>query len=259
MKTIFTLLFSFVFSFISMANDGARITISSINNNRMFVEIDGHRYQMNERGISIRDLRSGNHTIKIFKEGKKNSRIWNFGNGNSKQETIYNNRIYLREGHHFDIVVNRFGKVMVDERKIDRNDDWYEDDDDWYDNDRDRAPNRDNRDSRDNRNSRDRQYDNNNSRVMSDFEFIQAKESLQRVWLENKRVSVARNLFDQNYFLSRQVKELLQLFTFEKNKLDLAKYAYGRTTDKHVYYIVNDVFATNKSREELDKYIRDYR
>lgn len=251
MKTIFTLLFSSVFAFTSLAIDGARITISSINNNRIYVEVDGRRYQMNERGVSIRDLRSGYHTIKIFKDGKKNTRIWNLGIGKGRQETIYNNRIYLREGHHFDIVVNRFGKVMVDERRIDQNEDWYEDDDDWYDNDRDRD--RNNRDNRDNRS------DNNYGRVMSDQEFNQAKESLQREWQENNRVATAKQIFNRNYFLSRQVKELLQLFTFENNKLDLAKYAYRNTTDKNVYYIVNDVFSLNKSREDLADYIRDFR
>ncbi|HLF44907.1 MAG TPA: DUF4476 domain-containing protein [Chitinophagaceae bacterium] len=253
MKTIFTFLFCTLFVFSSFAVDDTRITISSISNNKLQVEVDGRRYQMNDKGISIRDLRSGYHTVKIYREQKKNNRIWNFGNGNKKQETIYNSRVYLKVGHHFDILVNRFGKVMVDERRIDRNDDWYDEaDDDRYNDDRDR--------NRENRNSRDNRYDNNNNnRVMSDQEFIRAKESLQREWFENKRMATAMQLFDRNYFLSRQVKELLQLFNSENNKLDLAKYAYGRTTDQSVYYIINDVFAFSSSREELARYIRDYR
>ena len=260
MKTIFTLLFSSLFALSSLANDWVVITISSVSNSKLFVEVDGHRYQMNDRGISIRDLRSGYHTVKIYRDKKKNIRIWNFGIGNNRQETVYNNRIFLRDGHHFDILINRFGKVLVDERRIDRNDDWFEEeDDDSYDNDRDRDRDRDNRDNRDNRDSRDNRYDNNSNRVMSDHEFNQARESLQKEWFENNRVTIAKQIFDKNYFLSRQVKELLQLFTFENNKLDLAKYAYGRTTDKNVYYIINDVFAFNNSRDELARYIRDYR
>jgi hypothetical protein len=64
---------------------------------------------------------------------------------------------------------------------------------------------------------------------------------------------------DRNYFTSQQVKELLQLFTFENNKLDLAKYAYRKTMDRRNYYIVNDVFAFSNSKDELARYIRDYR
>jgi hypothetical protein len=47
--------------------------------------------------------------------------------------------VTFRNGYHFDILVNRFGKVLIDERRIDPNDEWYNDDD-YYDrnNDRDR-------------------------------------------------------------------------------------------------------------------------
>jgi DNA invertase Pin-like site-specific DNA recombinase len=64
---------------------------------------------------------------------------------------------------------------------------------------------------------------------------------------------------DKSYFTSQQVKELLQLFTFENNKLELAKYAYRNTVDKRTYFIVNDVFSFGSSRDELARFIRDFR
>ena len=258
MKTFFTFLFSSIFAFVSVANDGPRVTISSINKSKLYVEVDGHRYNMKDNEISIRDLRSGNHTIKVIREMKKNNRGWIFGTGNNRNEIIYNSRIQLRNGYHIDILINRFGKVFVDERRIDRNDDWYEEDDDWNDRGRDTDKDRDrNRNyDYDNRNNRD---DNNNGRVISDQEFRQVRESLRREWFENTRVTTARQIVDRNYFNSRQVKEIVQLFSSENNKLDLAKYAYGKTVDKQVYYIINDVFAMNNSREELARYIREYR
>lgn len=255
MKTIFTLLACTIFTLASIANEGTRLTISTITDNNLKVEVDGRRYNIDNKGIFIRDLRTGSHTVKIYRDKKNNNRWKIFGIGFNKQEIVYDNRVNLRNGYHLDILINRFGRVLIDERRIDRNDEWYkEDDDDRYDRDRDQ----DNRDSHDNRDNRDTRYD-NNSRIMSDYDFNQVKERLQREWFENSRVTTAKQVFDQNYFLSRQVKELLQLFSFENNKLDLAKYAYGRTTDKAVYYIVNDVFAFNRSKEELANYIRDYR
>jgi hypothetical protein len=47
------------------------------------------------------------------------------------------------------------------------------------------------------------------------------------------------------------------LFTFENNRLDIAKYAYGKTVDKRNYSVVNDAFTFN-SKEKLDQYIREY-
>lgn len=256
MKAIFTLLLSALFSLSLLAYDGTRLTISSVGNNKMYVEVDGRRYNLDGNTVSVRNIRSGYHSVRVYREVKKNKNIWNFGIGSRKEETLYSNRVYLRNGYHFDILINRFGKVMVDEHRIDRNDDWYYDDDDDYYYDRDRKDERDRNWDRDNRDSR---YDNKNDRAMNDFDFSQAKESLRKEWFENTRVNSAKQVIDQNYFTSQQVKEILLLFTFENNRLDVAKYAYGRTIDKRNYFVVNDVFAFNNNKEELARYIREYR
>ena len=94
---------------------------------------------------------------------------------------------------------------------------------------------------------------------MSDFDFSQAKETLRKEWFENTRVSTAKQIIDRNYFTSRQVKELLMLFTFENNRLEIAKYAYGKTVDKGNYFIVNDAFSFDKNKEELSRFIREQR
>lgn len=268
MKTIFTLLLSTLFTISAMAYDGTRLTISSISTNKMNVEVDGRRFNMDDKGIYIRDLHTGYHSVKIYRDvKKKNGRWFDFGIGKNRQETIYNSSIYLKEGFHYDILINRFGKVMLDERRIDRNDDWYTDDDDDrydrdYDHDRDNKDYNKNRDRGNDRNN-DRNYDDDNrygnSRVMSNSDFNDAKESLRREWFENTRVTTAKQIIITNYFNSQQVKELLQLFTFENNKLELAKYAYGKTTDRNNYYLINDVFVFNNSKDELARYIREFR
>jgi len=276
MKTIFTLLLSTIFSLASMAYDGTRLTVTSVSNNKMFVEVDGRRYDLDGNTISISSIRPGTHTITVLRELKRNAGR-NFGNGNRREQTIYNIRATFREGYHFDILVNRFGKVMIDERRIDPNDEWYNDDDyydrndgrrdrdntyddggdrddsDYGNNDRDR----DNRDFENERNNDDPRYDNNYSRAISSDGFVQAKESLRREWFENTRLVTAKQIIDQNYFTSQQVKELMLLFTFENNRLEIAKYAYGKTVDKGNYFVVNDAFTFN-SKEKLNEYIREY-
>jgi hypothetical protein len=260
MKTIFTLLLSTLFSLASFAYDGVRLTISSVISNKMFVEVDGRRYNLDGKTVMIRDIRPGYHNVKVYREAKRNNG-WKIGNRNKREQTLYNTRVYLKDGYHFDIVVNRFGKVLVDEIKIAGNDEWYTDDDDYYekDRDRDREYDRDNRDQRDYddryaRNNRDLRYD-----EMSESAFNQAKESLKREWFENTRLSTAKQIIDRNYFTSRQVKELVLLFTFENNRLDIAKYAYSKTVDKGNYFIMNDAFSMNRNKEELNNFIREQR
>jgi hypothetical protein len=277
MKTIFTLLLSTIFSLASMAYDGTRLTVTSVSNNKMFVEVDGRRYDLNGNTVSINSIRPGTHNVRVLREMKRKTG-WNFGN--MREETIYNIKATFRDGYHFDILVNRFGKVMIDERRIDPNDDWYNDDDYYdrnddrnrdrdntYDNggdrgDRDYGNNdrdaRDNRDNGDDRNNDDPRYDNNNSRAMTNIDFTQARETLRREWFENTRLETAKQIIDRNYFTSQQVKEMILLFTFENNRLDIAKYAYGKTVDKGNYFMLNDAFTFNNNKEALKEYIRQY-
>jgi len=278
MKTIFTLLLSTIFSLASMAYDGTRLTVTSVGNNKMFVEVDGRRYDLNGNTVSISSIRPGTHTVRVLREMKRKGG-WNLGNGNRREETVYNIRVAFREGYHFDILVNRFGKVMIDERRIDPNDEWYNDDDyddrnddrrdkdntygggddrddrDYGNNDRDG----DSRDYKGERNNDDPRYDNNLSRAISSNDFVQAKESLRKEWFENKRLEAAKQIIDQNYFTSQQVKEMVLLFTYENNRLDIAKYAYGKTVDKGNYFIMNDAFTFNSNKEKLSEYIREFK
>jgi len=224
MKTIFTLLLSTIFSLASMAYDGTRLTVTSVSNNKMFVEVDGRRYDLNGNTLTISSIRPGTHNVRVLRELKRKTG-WNFGN--KREETIYNIKATFRDGYHFDILVNRFGKVMIDERRIDPNDDWYNDDD-YYDRNDGRNRDRDNtydngddrddsdygNDDRDNRDNRDYdkdhknddpRYDNNYSQAMTNNDFAQAKESLRREWFENTRLETAKQVIDRNYFTSQQV------------------------------------------------------
>jgi hypothetical protein len=261
MKKISTLLLSSLFSIVTLAfYDDPFLSISSFSTGKdLQVEINGRRYYFDkDNSLTIRNLGAGSHTIKITRERKRgNNNRW-FDIWGSRRETIYNNRIYLRRGYDFDLTINKFGKVFTDEQRIDdngwnngRNRDSDRDRD--YDNDKDRDWDRDN--DRD----RDRNYDYNRGREMSNSDFNRVKETLRREMFENTRVDLAKQIINSNLFNTSQVKEMLQLFTFENNKLDLAKYAYRYSVDKNNYYIINDVFTFSNSRDELARFIRDYR
>jgi hypothetical protein len=75
MKTIFTLLLSTVFSLASMAFDGTRLTVTSVSNNKMFVEVDGRRYNLDGNTVSISSIRPWYAYRKSVAGNEKKSRL----------------------------------------------------------------------------------------------------------------------------------------------------------------------------------------
>lgn len=235
MKTIFTLLLGSLFSLSLMAADANRLSVSTVSKNmELTIDVDGRRVAMKDNAITLRNLSEGYHTVKIFAQKQNNGRGNAYGR---KQDVIYNNSVYIKRGFHLDITVNRFGKVLVDERRMDRNDDWYSDDDDYFED----------------------GWKNDSRRVMNAREFDQVKESLKKEWFEANKLKSAKYLVDQNYFNTSQVKELMSLFAFDDNKLEIAKHAYKNTVDKKSYYFLKDELVFMSHKEEFARFIRDFK
>jgi hypothetical protein len=251
MKKTFTFLFVSLFSLSLLAYDGTRLSISTVSNNMdLKIDVDGRRLPMRDNAITLGNLGDGYHEIRIYREVKRNNGRF----GRAKDELLFNQRVYLRRGHHLDVTVNRFGKVFTDERRIDYKEDWYREEDDRY-NDRPF----DNRDYRDNRDQRDTRFENGFSKAMTQRDFDQVKQTLQKEWFENSRLTSAKFIIENNFFTTQQVKELMQLFSFDDKKLDIAKTAYRKTVDKNNYYLCMEMLTFSSNKEELARFIRESR
>ena len=88
----------------------------------------------------------------------------------------------------------------------------------------------------------------------NDFEMLKA--SVRGKSFESAKLEICKQALYNNKVTSSQVAQLLDLMTFESTKLELAKFAYGRTVDKGNYYIVNNSFTFGSSISELGDYIR---
>jgi len=255
MKKISTLLLSSLFSLSLLAYDGSRLSISTVSNSTdLKIEIDGRRFTMQDNSVTLSNIAEGYHQIKIFRE-KKKSRDWNRdderyrnndrganddrsrnGGGlfGQRQEVIYASSVYIKRGFHTDITVNRFGKVFVDEQRMDRTDGYYNEDD----------------------NGNGGGWNNGYGNVMNSRDFEVVKDQIRKEWFENNRLISAKTIIDKNNFTTQQVKELAMLFTFENNKLEVAKYAYRKTVDKQNYYQLNDALTFSSSKDDLAGFIR---
>jgi hypothetical protein len=253
MKKIFTLFISSIFTLSLLAFDGSRLSISTLGNNKnLKIEIDGRKIYFQDKSISIRNLNEGYHQVKIFLENsRENVRENRNGNGNGfgrRSEMIYNNSVYLKRGFVIDIIISRYGKIFIDENRMDRNSEWYNEDDDY-----------------DFGNENGNGYGNGNNgggwnngygNVMNARDFDQLKESLKKEWFENNRITSVKMVTDKTNFTAQQVKDLMLLFVFENNKLEVAKYTYRKIVDKQNYYILNDALTFSSSKEELARFIR---
>ena len=231
MKKIFTLLISSLFSLSLLAFDGSRLSIATATNMELKIEIDGRQFSLQNNSLTLSYLQSGYHEVKIFRPAAQSR--FSFG----RNVIIYQNSILLKRGFHFDIMVNRFGKVMIDERQINVANDWYNDQDDYYDSNNDG-------------------WNNGYSHVMNARSFETLKQTLRKEWFENNRLSSAKFVIAKNNFTTSQVQQLMLLFTFEQNRLAIAKVAFAQTVDQQNYYLLNDVLTFNSSKSELARFTR---
>ena len=82
--------------------------------------------------------------------------------------------------------------------------------------------------------------------------------SVKKQAFDKTKLRIAKQIIKHNACMTvDQLVGILQLFDFEKNKLDLAKFAYNYIYDIENYYKVNDVFDFDSSIEELDTYIKN--
>jgi len=89
--------------------------------------------------------------------------------------------------------------------------------------------------------------DNNN------FESI--KQSINSKSFDSDKLALAKQIAGSNCFKATQVRDIMQLFFSESNKLEFAKYAYHHTSDIANYSVVNEALTFNSSKEELNNYI----
>ena len=243
MKTIFTLLLATVFTSAFAYNEG-KLTITVPAKN-LQVYVDNRLYQDNDQTIVLNDIQPGTHSIRIYRA----SRNGNYGkkqrNGRYDQsnDLLFSSNVYVRPSTHVDVMINRFGKALVDERALsDRNGSW--NDDDWNDSYGDRNGGYGNGN-----------YGNGNygNQAMNDRDFSQVLQKIRSQWFG--KLNTARDEVNGHYFNVYQVRQLLDLFSSESDKLELAKLAYRNTVDRQNFRQLYDIFSY-QSQAELDRYIR---
>lgn len=94
---------------------------------------------------------------------------------------------------------------------------------------------------------------------MDPTDFEAALRIITKESFDSKRLEMAKQIVRDNRMSTRQIAQVCALFTYESNKLEFAKFAYHFCVDRKRYFLLDEVFTYNSSKEELHEYIRQAR
>lgn len=239
MKQIFTLL-ALVCTLAVTAQDEERrrnndfgsgtISVSNLSDQNFSVFLDGREYRTSGRGeVFIDRIFAGQHTLKIVLQRSRQQ----FGSPMVNNKIVYNSRIFVTEKNELEFVISRKGKVLMDEDAISFNS---------------------------NTNWNQGGYGTNGYfSIMEQRDFERLKQSISNARFDSDKMMIAKQVINSNFFGVSQVKEMMRLFNFDSNKLDIAKLAYSKTVDRNNYFTLYDEFSFSSSKQELNRYITNYR
>ena len=103
-------------------------------------------------------------------------------------------------------------------------------------------------------------YPNNNENynygnLLEDASLQSLLQTMKNTAFEDKMIDIAKTALKGRMLSTAQVRQLMQPFVFEKNKLELAIYCYDKTTDKNNYFTLNNDFVFSNYSAQLNQYI----
>lgn len=91
-------------------------------------------------------------------------------------------------------------------------------------------------------------------------EFSDMIQSIKKETFNSTKITITKNILrSRPCFTTGQVKEIVNEFSFESGKVEIAKFAWDYTVDKENYYKIADAFTFSSSKEDLMKFIESKR
>lgn len=253
MKKTFTLTIAILLTISMYAfPTNSALSISATITNNMYVQIDGNKFRTNSNELMLNDITPGYHRVQVYQQ-----KIGVRNNPFSNSQLLYSSTILIKPQYHVDIVINRFGKAFIDEQPLDvncnnNNTNNWQNNNQWGNN---NYGNNDNNNWNNNAND----WNGIGNRTMAAASFEQFIQTLRNENFENTKMNLAKQVMANQLFSTLQIKTVLQLFTFENNKLDIAKFAYQYTVDKSNYFTLANEFTFSSNKEALIRHIQNNR
>lgn len=95
--------------------------------------------------------------------------------------------------------------------------------------------------------------------TMGPGQWTQALESVENQSFSDGQKTVARQILRNNCVSVNQVKQLMELFSFDDDKVEIAQAAYPSVVDPQNYFQLNDAFSFSSSVEKLNRFLESQR
>ncbi len=92
---------------------------------------------------------------------------------------------------------------------------------------------------------------------ISGDDFENAKAKFQKAKMDMDMVRKGKEIFNGLCITSKQARELVSVLSLDNHKLELAKFLYGRTTNKEKFMSVADEFSFDDTKKKLSSYLQD--
>jgi len=234
MKTISTLFISSLLTISAFAADfrpTASLTVKSADRSPIIVIVDGKCFDIGSNAIMISNLEPTYHDVKVYQQSYSGNVVF----GRKDRDILFSSSVLLKPRTSLLIAIDDCGAITMNEtrtRTRDFGDTWNPGRYDYH-----------------------FKPDNVYSKAIDNNEFDRVLWAISKENFETNRMTSAEQIIGGNYFTTAQLRQLLGLFNFESNKLQLAKLGYDRVIDQGNYYSLSDMFGFNSSRDELARCI----
>lgn len=90
---------------------------------------------------------------------------------------------------------------------------------------------------------------------INNYDFNALRQTIQTQPFESAKLTILKQAVPQHYFSTQQVTDIMQCFTFESYRLEVAKLMYPQVLDQQNYYLVNNAFSFSSSVRELGEFL----
>ena len=90
---------------------------------------------------------------------------------------------------------------------------------------------------------------------MNPQDYDEAYQVISSESFDSSKMTVAKQVISSNPMTASQILGICQLFSFESNKLEFAKFAYAFCVDQNKYYLLNEAFSYESSKRELNNFL----
>lgn len=91
--------------------------------------------------------------------------------------------------------------------------------------------------------------------VISQAEFNERLNAVKKASFDRDKIAKIKQVFNDEYLSCAQVGELVKIFAFDDDKMDVAKWCYKRTLDRKNYYKVEDHFTFDRYKKDLGDWV----